>query len=615
MISANDLDEFIPVANANHPKPLVVFIPGILGSKLTDMKTGEVVWGGNNFNHPKLLYDETIDLKPEILSDVEIRALLRKWKFGVYGEAIKKIKREWFGGGKLLKTFPYDWRQSNKKSAAKLQTWFCDNKSELADKSVIFLAHSMGGLVLKAWFRYHYDQKDRCANSESPANWLNIGNISFIGTPHYGAPKTLEAIIKEYRLLGFVKPLDRYVSKGLNNYGASFPSFYQLLPIQSTLSNCIDLSLHGLVPALRISGRPDILIELFDADTWDKMNIPAQIPKTMEKNFYISHLPNFLRDARNLLCDLANYDVPSALKNRRMYFFGRTEKADTVRSYSIELREDQPPKIVNKQIEPSRGDGTVPVEIARWRFKRNVHETRPLSKSHMFLMEDINLVDFVGDLLYADQVYRASRTAEKVGLKSIAKTLAENNKLLKVRPVTATISKYYPAGASFADDLKLITNVNRAAVSAANIDIERIYSFARMETDNEKRADFYNLFVDISDKNGFKQAWAANNAGDIYRSEGRYSKAKVSLDRAIMIGSQALVSADLDQKKRASIEDALSKAYNNSALVELWNGDAVAAESRSVKAFKFGNLKAEKNLDRFEGMVAEYSGSSTWILN
>lgn len=114
--------------------------------------------------------------------------------------------------------FPYDWRLDNRESARRLDkmvkerlhSWraFTGNK----DARVIFIAHSMGGLVA----RYFLEVLD---------GWRDCRALITFGTPYRGSPNALNYLSNGYKKLF----LD------LTATLRSFPSVHQLLPIYECL--------------------------------------------------------------------------------------------------------------------------------------------------------------------------------------------------------------------------------------------------------------------------------------------------------------------------------------------------------------------------------------------
>ena len=114
--------------------------------------------------------------------------------------------------------FPYDWRRDNRVAARrlkqlidrKLPQWrqYCGAK----DAKVIFLAHSMGGLVAR-----HY--------LEVMEGWQNCRALITFGTPYRGSLNAVNYLANGYK--------NKFVD--LTNVVRSFTSVYQLLPIYKTV--------------------------------------------------------------------------------------------------------------------------------------------------------------------------------------------------------------------------------------------------------------------------------------------------------------------------------------------------------------------------------------------
>ena len=110
--------------------------------------------------------------------------------------------------------FPYDWRRDSRVAARQLEK-IIDEKLHLwrvysgeKDAKVIFLAHSMGGLVA----RHYLEVRDR---------WQDCRALITFGTPYRGSLKAVSFLANGYKLL----------SVDLIEHIRSFTSSYQLLPI------------------------------------------------------------------------------------------------------------------------------------------------------------------------------------------------------------------------------------------------------------------------------------------------------------------------------------------------------------------------------------------------
>lgn len=212
---------------------LVIVIPGLIGSVLE--KDGKAIWGytlgaawrvvaGGALDLLQLkgADDERDDLGDGIkatglISDVQLIPGL--WKLEGYSILAEKL----VGDMKLVRNenyreFPYDWRRNNRVSAKKLAALVPGWLQEWRDKSgnvqakVIFVVHSMGGLVA----RYYV---------ECLGGWKTTRTLLSFGTPYRGSGNALGYICNGFSWdVGPLKAFDG--TKAIR----SFDSIYQLLP-------------------------------------------------------------------------------------------------------------------------------------------------------------------------------------------------------------------------------------------------------------------------------------------------------------------------------------------------------------------------------------------------
>jgi pimeloyl-ACP methyl ester carboxylesterase len=219
-------------------RDLVVLLPGILGSVLE--KDGEEMWAISGQALWTALRDrreriEALKLPPHAPGgtalDDGVRAtrlihdfhgMFGLWRIDGYDTTARLIV-EYFDVTRGSASdpheyenffeFPYDWRRSNRESAAALDR-FLD--AQLArwrrwhkdpDAKVILVAHSMGGLVS----RYCLEVLER---------WRDCRALVTFGTPYRGSLNALS-----YLANGFVK-----VGLDLSGVMRSLPSVYELMP-------------------------------------------------------------------------------------------------------------------------------------------------------------------------------------------------------------------------------------------------------------------------------------------------------------------------------------------------------------------------------------------------
>ncbi len=132
----------------------------------------------------------------------------------------------------LFYMIPYDWRQENGPGDGSNSTWVNAALTQLdasyaqEDYQLFIMAHSMGGLIS----RYLLEV------TPNKGPWVSkLQALITLGTPHYGAPLALPAILGD-AIAGKEIPWSQkllvggYVQKLINN--PHYPSTYELLPPQ-----------------------------------------------------------------------------------------------------------------------------------------------------------------------------------------------------------------------------------------------------------------------------------------------------------------------------------------------------------------------------------------------
>jgi len=121
-------------------------------------------------------------------------------------------------GARNLRTFPYDWRLSNRYNATKLAAFvdsalgeWRDSSPERSEAKAIFICHSMGGLIAR-WYLDHL------------GGGAHTTSLITIGTPHRGAMSALDQVSNGVRKGPGPFKLN------LTDFARSLPSLYQLLP-------------------------------------------------------------------------------------------------------------------------------------------------------------------------------------------------------------------------------------------------------------------------------------------------------------------------------------------------------------------------------------------------
>lgn len=295
-------------------QPPVIFIHGVLGSRLKDTKTKEDVWPGaisRLFSHD---YDDAaLEINPETLAPLPSNSEPYDIFDGAagqdfYGKIVHTLSD--IGGYKLTKigqkvnpkqknyyVFLYDWRQDNVKSAIDLADVIEQIRIDYNNPNlkVDIVAHSMGGLITRYYIRYgkqdvindnDFDKKLTMYGAE------RVRRVILLGTPNLGSIRSLSL---------FITGLDIGVNEIATETLASMPSLYQLFP--HALNNWIVTS----------AGKP-LDRDLYDVHIWRSFKWSIFDPKARQR---ISEKYENKKDAEAHLATYERYFEKNLERARR----------------------------------------------------------------------------------------------------------------------------------------------------------------------------------------------------------------------------------------------------------------------------------------------------------
>jgi pimeloyl-ACP methyl ester carboxylesterase len=232
---------------------IVVLVPGITGTVLE--RNGKEVWGasagavlhgllsaGHSVQDLRLEDDPSdVDDLPDgvkatrLIGDVHIFPKL--WKIDGYTKVAKRLQQRLkLEPGESYFELPYDWRRDNRVAARKLQRettdWLKQRRQTHPEAKVVFVAHSMGGLICRYYIEVLGGHKD-------------TRSLITFGTPYRGSLNALDSLVNGVRKLRFFD---------MTELSRSFTSIYQLLPIYP----CYDVGAGDLIRLKEANELPGI---------------------------------------------------------------------------------------------------------------------------------------------------------------------------------------------------------------------------------------------------------------------------------------------------------------------------------------------------------------------
>jgi pimeloyl-ACP methyl ester carboxylesterase len=246
----------------------VIVIPGILGSRLVDDASGQVVWGefgghGIDPEEPadarlfaipmepgKPLGDIKTTVRPDgALSTVKVNLLGLPIQIAAYRDILQALGAGGYSdpdaeprgeppvdGHFTCFQFSYDWRRDNAENARRLHEFILEKKSYVERERINrygtsgpvrfdVVAHSMGALLARYYLMY--GPAELPSNGTPPVlTWAgaqHIDRLVQVGPPNAGAAKALYELVHGVR---FSKLLPEYDAA----LWGTMPAAYQLLP-------------------------------------------------------------------------------------------------------------------------------------------------------------------------------------------------------------------------------------------------------------------------------------------------------------------------------------------------------------------------------------------------
>lgn len=540
-------------------QPVFIFIPGILGSALKS-ENGDVLWGTTGGKTDRLLLTPTSEpVVPSELGSFQVGDGL--YDRDIYGRMAEEIRRLDVGDIAHFLMFPYDWRQDNRISAERLEEWLTrDVVAQIKGRTVIFVAHSMGGLV----FRYWYSKYKKGKPTDSHA--FTLDQVLFLAVPHVGAPQALYRIVEAKLFDSVGERLAGLVWNSFHNLekvAYSFPSLYQLLPqAPCTVIRAGADCATGYVP-------------LFEPRTWEQLHLLKKVAEAAGQSEV-----NILQVVSRYISDAATFhqEIPACNAIPNATFFSSSSE-ETLISATVDNDNEL-------QWTRGMGDKTVPKDIAACgniapQFDIDVEGDHiGIAKADFFLK-------FIERLRTYALSQRGVRFATMIQSdRAFATAFAISGNVLAVPPE------------SLISDSDVATRI-----LAANLEIQKIAHEAGVTLSfaNAPKTAEMDILRTALLPPGRQKAEAAQRVGYYFHKEGdalakTFHEGTVDSLKAFKL-ADAYTSKVIGVTGSQLPDDLLGAAHNTkgAALARLGRFDEAKAEY-TIAATKFGKELAERNL-------------------
>src|SRR5215210_4535055 len=331
-----DLALILRPAREQTGKTPIIIVPGMLGSRLVNRRTGAKVWPRAHPKEDELSLPTSPDLKKN-RDDVVAADVVETAKLGfpipeikVYEELTETLathagyKRGDIdnpppGGDRdTFYLFAYDWRRDNVETAQLLAEKIARLKQRLGRPDLRFnlIAHSMGGLVARYYMMY--GGEDVLGRAGAKVTWAgapSIDKLVLVGVPNEGTMEAVRALVEGFPVAeSGLLPLFGTVEA---ETAFTMPAAFQLLPHRGSQEF--------------YDGRlQTVQANLYEIETWRRYRWSIFDPsyrKALTKRMQKAHGPGWQMHFDNLLAEREAY-LKVALARARLFAEALDEKAD-----------------------------------------------------------------------------------------------------------------------------------------------------------------------------------------------------------------------------------------------------------------------------------------------
>ncbi|MFD2824305.1 CHAT domain-containing protein [Lacinutrix iliipiscaria] len=195
-------------------KPIVVLLPGIMGSNLS--QKDKEIW----LHYGRILTGGLINLNYSNINKIEAESVVKTSYYKLY---------KWLSGKYDVVVFPFDWRKPLNS---------CTNDFNLKIKSLLkigqpikIIGHSMGGVLVRDFIISHNE-------TWQELNASNGFKLVYLGSPLGGSHRIPAVLFGEDAIIKKLSKLDLFhTKKSLLKMFSKFPGILSLLPITTDAEN------------------------------------------------------------------------------------------------------------------------------------------------------------------------------------------------------------------------------------------------------------------------------------------------------------------------------------------------------------------------------------------
>ena len=546
-------------------QPVFIFVPGVLGSKLV-AADGTLLWGAINFRSSDLRYPSQV--QPDFLDNFAVFG----YPTDVYGRFRDIVQGMDVSDIPHLLTFPYDWRADLRTTAeafdARLRVQW---GSAIKGRHVVIVAHSMGGLVIDWWYKKIYS-----AAQPGAYGFSDIKKIVFLGTPHRGATSALLSIITGYQPPNpgaFEKAVYSKVFRDLNDAAGTFPSLYQMFPLDD-----------DIVTEDTSTGLSHV--DHFSLAAWQRYRWGGG-PANLNDPFYIT-LKRHLDDGKAFQMAIqAKPCIPNAV-----YFYSKEYNTAT----TIVMRRKGNGFVAEPLYPEHAGDSRVTILSAQNEpCLTDAVQVRPDREEHGALANDSAFIDFLVTIRDLSMRNADARVVSLVKDRAdVIDLMASKGALLPV-PLNRDARNSSDARMILAFDRRIL---QRAAGMTPNDGVSLVYRAAKAAYSDESDAapGLYAIALGLDESSPLAYH-AANNLGLALLEEGAPNAAKTNL--VLTVAREPLSRGTDGKALRAA-------SFNNLAVAYYRTGEKEKARNSWERAAKLDpDSPAREHLRRLKTVSPE----------